>query len=248
MKIIQLTDIHIGRENERLKNIDRDPRENFSRIITEIKNHHSDYIILTGDLCLDKTYEKEMYLWIKNKLDSLSKPYFVIPGNHDDPLILAEVFGYQDKLKNNALYWDHIIEEEQVIFLDSSPYVVSEEQQQWLNKIISQSQKKRIFIFMHHPPCYVGSLHMDTHYPLREQDTFMNLLFQHDKTFYIFTGHYHCEKTIIHKNVHVFVTPSTYYQIDERYEDARVKNNLIGYREIDITRDSVRTHVEYIGI
>ncbi len=245
MKIIQITDIHIGTEGEASsKKIDT--RQTFSSIIAEIKNRDFDYLILTGDLCLDSTFDSGIYLWIQKKLNSLSRPYFVIPGNHDDPRLLAEVFGYHNKIKNGALYWEHCIQGEQFIFIDSSPYVVSAEQHQWLNQIIAQSQQNRFFIFMHHPPCHVGSLHMDAHYPLRERDAFMNLLLKHNKTFYIFTGHYHCEKIIIQKNVHVFVTPSTYYQIDERYEDARVKNNLIGYREIEISDHVIRTTVNYI--
>ena len=75
MKIAQLTDLHIGLEGQDTYNVD--VRDNFLQILGEVVYAEPDLIVLTGDLCFDQGL-KEIYVWIKDKLDNTNIPYLVL--------------------------------------------------------------------------------------------------------------------------------------------------------------------------
>lgn len=74
-KILHLSDLHFGKINEEVLN----------DLKTYIDQHHDiDLIILTGDLT--QRAKKEEFESAKLFLESLRRPIFIIPGNHDVPL------------------------------------------------------------------------------------------------------------------------------------------------------------------
>ncbi len=50
-----------------------------------------DYIVITGDICF-REGQQEIYEWLKQYLNKLAKPYYIIPGDHDKKDILKSVF------------------------------------------------------------------------------------------------------------------------------------------------------------
>lgn len=131
------------------------------------------FVVVTGDLLLDG--EKQNAEAIKELLDMLTVPYFVIAGNHDfvpvnvekhragfDYLTIEEFVhffkgkGYD---KSGKRYWAHsVVPGLRIIGLDANlPYekkkwggVVPQEQLDWLDKQLTEHSDEMNIVFMHH--------------------------------------------------------------------------------------------------
>ena len=92
MRIIQLTDLHVGEAGELGYGVD--VRANFLKILDAARQLNPDRIVVTGDLCMH-TGSAPVYEWMKAQLDDTGIGYEVISGNHDTPTLLSEVFGLE---------------------------------------------------------------------------------------------------------------------------------------------------------
>jgi 3',5'-cyclic-AMP phosphodiesterase len=241
MRIIHLTDQHIGMPG--VAPYGQDVRSNFLRALQDVLNYRPDLLVLGGDLCLENG-NREIYYWIKDNLRLTRLPYYIVPGNHDDNELLQEVFGLVGTY-TNELYFSIEKEGHELIFLDSHSAKLSDSQWLWLEQKLIVPAPFHI-IFMHHPPVESGIYHMDTKYPFLEQDRFINLVKTASAPVFIFSGHYHCEKTVLRENIAVFITPSTYFQIDGRVKELTILPSIPGYRIIDISEDVLYTKVFWL--
>jgi len=241
MKIIQITDLHIGRKGEDTFGID--VRKNFLDILNVIKKLKPALLILSGDLCYHEG-DPEIYRWIKSHLDFQRLPYEVIGGNHDDSQTMAKVFERQRLLVGDELYFKKIIGNYCCLFLDSSKGFLSEEQLKWLEHEMYYL-KKDVLIFMHHPPVDGGVPHMENNYALTGREVIQSILSKFPENIPIFCGHYHVEKTIFVNNLLVHITPSCFFQIDWRIQDFKVDHHQIALREIEFGSRYLRSTVSY---
>ena len=102
MKLILITDLHIGLEGEDTYGVD--VRQNFRNIKAAILEAAPDHIIIAGDLCYMDAVE-DTYHWVKAEMDALGIPYDVIVGNHDDSTMLAAAFGLSAQLSDGVLFY-----------------------------------------------------------------------------------------------------------------------------------------------
>lgn len=232
MKIAQITDIHISPD---LPNkFGEDSGKNLEKIIESILNlpEKPDLLAITGDLCF-KSPLKDIYAEVKSMLDKTEIDYCIIPGNHDDTKIIASVFGIEDKIKNNKLYYNIKEEDVNLIFIDSSPDNVSNEQLFWLKEQLESPENP--FLFMHHPPFMANCKHMDSGFALKNMVEVQTVLKSVDKHIPIFVGHYHTEKTLKRDNITIHITPSVFFQINQDFKDfVQDKALRPAYRIIDI--------------
>ena len=246
MRLIQLTDIHIAKENEHPYDVD--VRENFLKLLDAIADETFDALVLTGDLCLDNPSES-VYKWIRSQLEKNlpASVLHAIPGNHDDPHMLANHFNLNHFMKEGELYYQASVSGEMVILLDTAKGYSSEEQKNWLDQTISSSKNDMHLVFMHHPPCDCQLPHMDRNYSLKDKDEYMKIFQSYPgKQFRVFSGHYHTDRTVYDKNVAVHLTPSSYVQIDDRYDKFMPEHYRPGYRIIDLTEGILLTRIKYI--
>ena len=241
MKIIQITDLHIGQEGENTYGVD--VRQNFTSILEAVKKEQPDLLVITGDLCLTIGHSAT-YEWIKQYLDSLNIAYEVISGNHDDARLLATVFGKTAHLHGTELFFKKRIGLKTCLFLDSSIGEISDNQLLWIGKELRELQED-VLIFMHHPPVVGGVVFMEKNYAMRGREQFQSVLFNYEYGITVFCGHYHVEKTICRQNLTVHITPSTYVQIDDKAEQFQVDHYRIALREIDIEKYAVLSTVRY---
>lgn len=241
MKIIQITDLHIGKEGEATRGID--VRQNFLDILEGIKTLKADHLVLTGDLCFQNG-DSEIYSWIKNLVDDLNIPYDVISGNHDDSQLLAKVFQKENLLQEETLFFKKKLGGATCFFLDTASAIVSPEQMDWL-KLELRNETAPLIIFMHHPPVHSNVTHLDKKYPLKNRKEFQEILVNSGLPITVFCGHYHVEKTIHFKNIVTHITPSCYVQVDWRAEIFKIDHNRIALREIEITDTAILSSVSY---
>lgn len=243
MRIVQLTDLHIGHEGEDTYGVD--VRQNFLQILEKAKAQHPDLLVVSGDLCFDDG-EAEIYSWIKSQLDAAGLPYEIMSGNHDAPALMAEVFGREELLKGQELYFKRTYKGRTLIFLDTTTYEMSEPQLAWLKEALSQIEGTAL-VFMHHPPLPSGVPFMDSKHNLRNMEAAQKVFFSHPHPVQVFTGHYHVEKVVQKCNLTVYITPSCFFQIGQRSKDFEVDHYRIALRTIDWNNGILMNAVHYLN-
>lgn len=242
MRIIQVTDLHVGLANE--ATFDVDVRANFLGICQKIRELSPDYLVVSGDLCFDKA-DREIYRWLKKHLDSLEITYDLLSGNHDDPGIMAEIFEREHLLQNGTLYYQRQLEGFPYLFLDTTTGIVGKEQLKWLQEALNL-QTGPVVIFMHHPPLLAGVPHMDRNYSLKNRDEVMEILLDYDKRIDVFCGHYHVDKTLSVEHLNVHITPSCFFQIDPYKEEFAVDHYRPALREIEVNENRLSHSLIYL--
>ena len=226
MKLIQITDLHIGTDGEDTYGID--VRKNFLDVLEAVKNEKPDHVIISGDLCLMEG-QSEVYEWIKGHLDASNLTYEVQSGNHDDPVLIAKCFGLETT--ENHIFYKKKIGEKNILFLDTTHYHLPDNQLVWLENELKKLDEELI-LFIHHPPLKSGVPFMDNKHYLKNMEAVQTVLFEYPHPIHIFCGHYHVDKVVQQKNLTVYITPACYFQIDYRETDFKVDHMRIGYREI----------------
>ena len=241
MKIIQITDLHLDRKGKTPYGID--VRKNFTDIMREVRSEQPDHLVISGDLCFDKG-EKKIYEWVRNILDLQDFSYSLIAGNHDDPILMAEVFGLEHLLTDDEIFFAKKIGKSTCLFLDTAKGFHSENQLKWLRRQL-HNHKRELIIFMHHPPFKIGMPFMDKKHGHKDMKTITSLLSKYSNNITVFCGHYHIEKTIRYKNILLQITPSCFYQLDQSSPEFKVDHHRIAMRIIQPKTRRISTSVRY---
>lgn len=242
MRIVQLTDLHVGQEGENTYGVD--VRQNFLQILDKAKAQRPDLLVISGDLCYSDG-NAVIYQWIKSHLDRTGLPYEIMSGNHDDPALLAQSFNREDLLKGQELYFSRSYGARTVLFLDTTTYEVSATQLKWLKENL-EGINGTALIFMHHPPLPSGVPFMDSKHGLRNMEAVQEAFFQHPHPVQVFTGHYHVEKIVQKQNLTVYITPSCFFQIGQRSAEFEVDHYRIALRTIDWQNGILMNAVHYL--
>lgn len=241
MHLVQITDLHIGFENEETNGVD--VRNNFIKTLKAITQEEVDALIITGDLCY-RAPEIDIYKWIKIQLDATNIPYYLIPGNHDNAKMMSEVFDLKN-ITDEELFYHEKFENWEALFLDTCPAAMSDQQYIWLEKQLDQLKSNTI-IFMHHPPINMDVPFMDNKHFFKDQKKFQTLLSIYPFTFEIFCGHYHVEKRKQLQNLNVHVCPSLFFQIKNDQANFEVDHYRIGYNKIHLKEGSLFNEIIYL--
>ncbi len=242
MRILQINDLHVAREGEDAYGVD--VRRNLVTMVHRLRALKADLLVINGDLAY-RDGDVEIYEWIKEKLAELTIPVAFTSGNHDDPELMADVFGLDDKLQGTELYYHLSIRNQHCLFLDTTTRRLSLDQLEWLRENL-ETHSGQIFVFMHHPPLIAGVPYMDNNYALQDMDKVQELFQEFEGEVYIFCGHYHVDKMVRRKNMTVFITPACFFQINQYEEDFKVDHYRIGFREINWQECSLMTSVHYL--
>lgn len=242
MRIVQITDLHIGQVGEDTYGVD--VRANFLALLDEAAKCTPDLVVLSGDLCY-RDGDAQIYDWVKSQMDASGLPYELLSGNHDDPALMARTFGREGLLKEAALYYTKEVQGQRLIFLDSTPRQISEAQLSWLEAALKQIDGAAL-VFMHHPPVLAGLPFMDKNHALINRAAVQAVFESHPHPVYVFTGHYHTEKAIHSGKLSVFITPSCFFQIGQRSEAFEVDHYRVGLRCIDWDGERLEHSVRYL--
>ncbi|GAB3997707.1 phosphodiesterase [Spirosoma daeguense] len=243
MRIAFITDMHLDAEGENPSNVD--VRHNFQKALAYLSELKPNCVVVGGDIS-NKGGDEAIYHWAKRELDKLPYPYFVIAGNHDDSAMMASVFKLIHNLNERELYYALPLEGRPALFLDSSKGEFSEEQWAWLGDYMKALRDTNVVIFMHHPPLPADVLFMDTKYPFRESERFLDMIRELPCHVTVICGHYHVEKLVQRGNLLVLVSPSTFYQMKQDTPGFAVDNYKIGIREVNLTTHGTISAVHYL--
>jgi len=125
-----------------------------------------DCVLLTGDLT--DFGQPEGYAYLRETLQALAVPYYLIPGNHDDRTSLVEAFPDHPYLRAAGHHIQYTIESYplRIIALDTTVPMQSHgtlcaERLDWLAARLAEQPQRPTVIIMHHPPFATGIHHMD---------------------------------------------------------------------------------------
>jgi Icc protein len=247
-KILQISDIHIGSKEEAMG---IDVRSNFQNCLKEGMGRGVDALIITGDLCL-KEGTMETYHWIRQILDGLEVPWFVLPGNHDDSAMMSEAFSLQNHYhcKDSEFYQVFQWEQRTFFLLDTAKGDLSEVQRSWLvTELKNQDTSIPPLIFMHHPPIHLSVPHMDEmDIPSPDTQRFIKTLKTCESHVHVFVGHYHADKIVQMSGMTVWACPSTYYQMSQSVKEFSIEDLRPGYRLIEIQPDRILVNSHFMEV
>ncbi|SFP23437.1 Calcineurin-like phosphoesterase [Mesorhizobium sp. NFR06] len=193
MKIIQVTDVHLGRRGE--IRYGADLHERLGRCIDHINARHGDatLCIFTGDLA--DGGDTQAYVDLKAALDRLSVPYRLLPGNHDRRANLIAAFPENGTDGNGFVQSVFDTPEGRLVFLDSLAEgrvsgELCDNRLGWLDAMLTEAASKTAYIFLHHPPVELGLTLLDP-LGLEQPQRLIDVLTRHGNVGYIFFGHVH---------------------------------------------------------
>lgn len=204
-----------------------------------------DAIIATGDLVQDES--REGYERFKSCLDQLGVPVFCMPGNHDDPELMAEVLDeppFQVGGSTMLGAW-------RLIFL--STYVkgedagaVGEEALAALDRELAAHPDDPTLICMHHQPVPMGSAWLDG-VGLLDAEPFLAVADRHPQIRGIVWGHVHQASDRQRGEVRLLSTPSTCAQFLPGHDFFALDNRPPGCRWITLLGDGrIETALDWL--
>ena len=217
-KITLLTDIHVTPGNQR--------EEKLKEVIKDINSNETELVILSGDLSDEGS--DEQLTNVKSLLDKITKPLFVIPGNHENNWSQSACKTFFDIWGNDRF----VTETENLIIvgINCGPYMkmgdghVKHEDLVWLDKTLSERIKsgKKVLSICHYAP----NPDLDSY---RE---YLSILKKYPVVAHL-NGHYHHYKKYRMENIEV---------IHCRSLEMGKKDLTFGYSIVDISADSVKIY------
>lgn len=238
MKIHQITDLHIP-ENDAAANFAH-VKGNVQRQIAFVADDDSDLLVISGDLTMTDGSSSACQWLNENLPDSLKT--IIMPGNHDDPAMLWEVFGEQ-KCVDESFYYSFEYDSLQYIFLNTTTDSLPQDQLEFLS---SEGAKKPSILFIHHPPDLVSSDgFMALNQPLINHAEVAEVI-RASQINDVFCGHYHNSADINCGGFQLHVTSSPAFQIDLNAAAFTTQPFEPGVRIIETEGLNIRTRIEYV--
>jgi 3',5'-cyclic AMP phosphodiesterase CpdA len=218
MLIAQITDLHVAAEGPGEGLVDT--AEHLAAAVAYLNGmkHPADAVVVTGDLVNDMTLAE--YQRLGGLLEALEAPLFLLPGNHDDPAVMAEAFPMHRYLRASpAGTYDYVVDLGEVVLLALDTTVrghahgaVGSAQLAWLDATLERLAAKPVLIAMHHPPFETGIWWMDA-MGLEGAGELAAVLGRHANAQRVICGHIHRSITATVGGAIVSVAPSTGQQV-----------------------------------
>lgn len=188
LRIAQVTDCHVSKDAEQTyRGINA--RRNLLDLMDQVRGLKPDLLLATGDLSEDAS--PASYRFLKKALHLPGVPVLALPGNHDEPELLASVF--PGSPVGAIAVSDH--GPWQIIRLDSCvpgrpEGFLHEEQLDQLESLLATDEQRPRLIAVHHQPVLVGNAWIDK-YPLDNPERLLHLIDQSAGVKAVVWGHIH---------------------------------------------------------
>jgi 3',5'-cyclic-AMP phosphodiesterase len=223
MLIAQISDLHL-RTDGTLMHDGIDTRAALANCIEHLMglDPRPDAVLATGDLA-DLGLASD-YAELRRMLNRLPMPVYVIPGNHDDRVLLRAAFADQGYLPTNGGFLHYVIDHHplRLIGLDTllSGEVgggLCEDRLRWLDARLTDAPERPTVVFMHHPPFASGITFLDEP-PFRNADAAAAVIARHRQVRQVTCGHIHRAMHLNWAGTCAAVAPSTVYQMNLAFE------------------------------
>jgi Icc protein len=204
-----------------------------------------DAVLVTGDIGDDMS--AAAYAHFKHALAGCGAPVFCLPGNHDDPALMAQLLnrdGFQYCGSARLGAWG-------CVFLDTHlrgrPHGrLAATELERLDTQLHALHEVPVLVCLHHPPVPVGSTWLDG-VGLLNGAEFLDVIDRHSNVRCVLAGHVHQAFDAQRGKVRMLASPSTCAQFAPRTERCVMDDRPPGYRWLSLHGDgSVSTRVGWL--
>ncbi|MEH2066539.1 MAG: metallophosphoesterase [Nostoc sp.] len=224
----------------------------FKSVLEHLTQLELDFLLLPGDLT--QHGEPENHAWLQQCLAQLPFPVYVVPGNHDVPVLLADQqsiafadfpyyytnFGYDDP--QQIYYIRQLLPGVKLIGLNSNSFndkgeqvgCLDAKQLRWLEEVLAASGDELVLVMVHHN--VVEHLPNQSNHPLANRYMLSNSaellqLLRRYGVKLVFTGHLHVQDVAYSDGVYDITTGSLVsyphpYRVLEFHRDNQGKESL----------------------
>ncbi|MBD2664717.1 metallophosphoesterase family protein [Richelia sinica] len=214
-------------------------------VLEHLMQLNLDFLLIPGDLT--QHGEPQNHEWLQKRLSQLPFPVYVVPGNHDVPVLKAnqqsigcadfpyyyQKFGYEQP--EQIYYSQSILPGVRLIGLNSNSFDQDEQQVgridrqqlQWLEAELQQVQDELVLVMVHHN--VVEHLPNQSRHPMAHRYMLENAgellaILKRYKVKLVFTGHLHVQDVACSQGVYDITTGSLVsyphpYRVLEYYRD-----------------------------
>jgi Icc protein len=225
-RVCQITDLHIpgGDQQASFGHV----KAHVMRQLDYVRRERPDLLVISGDLTIPDACRPACE-WLCDQFPA-KIPTIVLPGNHDSPATLWEVFG-PDRCGNQRFYYKRNLGEYDLVVLNTHTDHLPREQMDFLQTAVTE---RPAVLFMHHPPDLISDGFMARQQPLANHQQAAQAIRQSRVTD-VFCGHYHNTAEIDCNGFQLHLTPSPAFQVSllahefepEAFEPC-VRNIVIG--------------------
>ena len=253
LRVVQLSDVHLVESPEgRVMGVDTD--ETFHRVLAAVAAEvpEPDLVVVTGDLAHDEvrpTYER---------LSALLREYGhlercrLVPGNHDTPALLREVFTarFGGAAAGSACFAERL-GDWAILGLDSHfpgeiGGKVGAAQLGWLRERLAEAAESPSLLFLHHPPGPIGTPWLDGMAVL-DPAPLVEIVASASQLRAVVCGHVHQDTTVSVGGVPLITTPSTCFQFRPGSVRPAFDDVAPAFRVIELEGDVFTTRVVRVG-
>ncbi|WP_095078120.1 3',5'-cyclic-AMP phosphodiesterase [Pseudomonas sp. Irchel s3h17] len=244
--LVQLSDSHLFAEADGTL-LGMNTRDSLQQVIELALAQQSriDLVIASGDLSQDGTLES--YQQFRQMSGQIDAPARWIPGNHDEPRIMAQA-------AVQSAFLEPVVDigNWRITLLDSAvpgsvPGYLQDEQLQLLARALSEAPQRHHLVCFHHHPVSIGCAWMEP-IGLRNPEALFAVLDRFTQVRAVLWGHVHQEIDQLRNGVRLIASPSTCIQFEPRSEDFKVDTLAPGYRWLRLLPDGgLETGVERVS-
>jgi Icc protein len=245
LRLIQFTDPHLyGSETESLRGIATLPA--LTATLAQARSHDwpPDAVLVTGDIVQD---DPAGYAHFRRLFSSLGVPVLCLPGNHDDPVVMARELNRAPFVVNGHAdlgLW-------RIVLLDSSipgsaSGRLSAATLAILDDALATAGNRHCLVCLHHHPVAMDSRWLDR-VGLENAEEFFQTLDRHRNVRALVWGHVHQAYEGLRKGVRLLATPSTCAQFLPHATDFMIDRQPPAYRTLELRADgSLTTEVVWV--
>jgi len=166
------------------------------RCVADINQQRPDAVIFTGDTV--QHGQPEEYAYLRELLQPLGAPLYLVPGNRDDKSALRVAFSDQSYLPGSGDFLHYVVEDYdlRLVALDSTSAgerkgVFCPARQAWLEAVLSDQPRKPTLLFIHHPPFDVDDHYVGGYRRAEEAVALADVVSSHPQVVGLLCGHVH---------------------------------------------------------
>lgn len=227
--IVQISDFHLlGNPAGTMMGINTE--DSFVEVLEALSRDEGDIdlCLLTGDLAQDAS--PATYQRLRQRLGAVPAPCYCLPGNHDDPAVMATALAGA----NVACSASILLDRWQIICLDSTipgeaGGHLADRQLQLLARLLERHPERHALVSLHHSPLPTGSRWLDTMMLDNAAELFA-LLDRHPQVRAVVYGHVHQAMDSMRGKLRLLACPSTCFQFKPHSARFALDDSPQGYR------------------
>ena len=196
MLIAQISDTHIEAKSSTGPD-GADRALNLRQCVADINRQDVDVVVHTGD-CVHRG-DPGAYAHLREILDDLCAPLFIVPGNRDRRGELSDAFEHLASLPPPGDFLHYAIDAfpMRLIALDSVENgerkgVFCERRRRWLDETLGDEPDRPTILFIHHPPFDISPHYVGGYRYSNEAEELEALVARHPQVVRLLCGHVHC--------------------------------------------------------